>query len=178
MHGHGRRAQLVIASCLLAALAVSLFSGYEAPTERWAGAFALTPLCLLRHFDPSLRDLRSACRFAGAFGLSFGYFRVFLITCLLESPFYWFAAAPWPPRSRLALLLGGNLLTHPAVYFFLPCLIKNYLACALVSEAFAAGAEALLAAWLLSRDPSGRPWRSAALVVLANLVSWQIGFLV
>lgn len=164
----------IIAGCLAGALLLSLLSGYVPGGWKPSELFPFTPLGLLFRFDPRSLSYENACAFGWTFGPFFGYFKVFLTTCLLELPFYFwiFRTAPWP--ARLSSLTLANLCTHPLVFFAFPCLFRFYLTGALASEAFAIGTEGLLVALWASRMGLA-PGPAVGAAVLANLFSWQVG---
>lgn len=174
MRSKGPGDAAIIAACLAGALLLSVLSGYVRGGWTPGALFPFTPLGLLLRFDPRSLAYENACSFGWTFGPFFDYFKVFLITCLLELPFYFwvFRGSPWP--ARLSSLTLANFCTHPLVFFAFPCLFRFYLTGALASEAFAIGAEGLLVALWASR--LGLPPGSAvAAAGLANLFSWQVG---
>jgi hypothetical protein len=179
---------LAVLGTLAAVLAISLLSGYRAPGASSAGVSAAgmsaagTPFQVLWTFSP-LGLITSALSPAGlpyswlparkfTFGpaaLSCGYLVIFLKTCLLEAPFYYWAlrgarrrAASrvghpvehpgagfrrWPVIAQLGL---ANLLTHPVVFFVIPALFSRYLTGLLVAEVFAPVVEGVYCAWVVS----------------------------
>jgi hypothetical protein len=46
--------------------------------------------------------------------------------------------------ARLTTVIAANLLTHPVVFFVMPCLIPNYLQSLAASEAFAPRSKSFL----------------------------------
>jgi len=105
------------------------------------------------------------------------YLEVFLLTCVLEAPFYLWAlrGSPWDMKRRCLAVAWLNLATHPVVYFALPWISArlggSYGGTLAAGEAFAWLAEAglLAAVWRLA-------WaRSSAAALAANLCSWWIG---
>jgi hypothetical protein len=165
-------------SALTLAWIVSCLSGFHGEPVPFELAWKLSPIGLLLGIDPELARMGSVSSFAGAWGITPDYFVVFLKTCLLEAPFYL-----WVFRGRgLALgvmaLVVANLLTHPAVYFVFPSMFARFLAAVLSAEVFAPSVEAAFVVVLLLRTEGPRPhplWNPAALIVLANLFSWQMG---
>ncbi len=105
------------------------------------------------------------------------YLMTFGMTCLLESPFYFFAnfrKVKWIKKGMSSVLLC-NLSTHPAIYFLFPLiggkLFLQYSHVLLAAEIFAPVAEALLLTWIWKIH-----WRwSLFWMVSANLFSWWVG---
>lgn len=167
---------------LPAMLALSLASGYRALPVDPAFAWIFSPVGLVSSIwmtmPFSLESIRSASSFSpGSFGWTPDYFRVFALTCLLEAPFCWIALRRFGAKRAFERLLVLNALTHPAVFFLFPALFKNYLGATLASESFAHGLEAWLAyRWIGAAGLGASHARWAAFwVVVANLVSWQLG---
>lgn len=105
------------------------------------------------------------------------YLTVFLLTCFLESPFYWavLAKKASPTGSRISAIFLCNLATHPAVCFLIPYLVflghGTYAASNAIGEIFAPAVEAflLIRFWKVF-------WRPAvAFSIAANLFSWWAG---
>jgi hypothetical protein len=109
------------------------------------------------------------------------YLVIFGLTCLLESPFYFWTVRDKQQKGK-ALLKSGlgsvllcNLATHPAVYFLFPLFGANfalrYVDVLMLAEIFAPIVEALvlILVWKIS-------WKRAFIgMVAANLFSWWVG---
>jgi hypothetical protein len=108
------------------------------------------------------------------------YLGVFLLTCVLEAPFYLWAlkGSAWDAKSRWLAVVWLNLATHPAVYFVFPWLSARRGGC--YAQTVAAGE---VFAWLVEAALLGAVCklskaRSAAFSLAANLCSWWIGLYV
>jgi hypothetical protein len=105
------------------------------------------------------------------------YLLVFLLTCLLESPFYFFLLKSYKPfyRQPLLALFIANLSTHPMVCFGIPALVAHYGGSYGVSnsigEVFAPTLEALLL-WRVWKVPAAQAIAGA---IVANVFSWWVG---
>ena len=130
-----------------------------------------TPECQAFFYDTSLN---------GIFGTTASqYVPLFLLTCLLEFPVYYFLLkSEWKRlgwQKTLGWILCINLCTHPLVclgfpsFFGMAELPRGY--GLLVSEAFAPLTEGLIL-WTLAEIP---PRRSFVTTLLANLLSWELG---
>ena len=158
------------------ALLISLYSGYHSTPVPRELLWQFSPLGLLTGIKSEYRNLESACFFLGKFDPSLDYFIVFLKTCLFEAPFYFLALRPIKIRNFFVILLCANFLTHPLVFFFIPCLAENYLHSLYMAEIFAAGFEAGFILFVLGgSQPAKRKAFSFSMIVLANLFSWQLG---
>jgi hypothetical protein len=172
------RHPLIIALSLLAGMfALSALSGYESREIPRLISWKMSPLGALLDFDPAFWNVASPGTFLLRPGFHPDYFVVFLKTCLLEAPFYFLALVRSQGWLRsLAILVAANVLTHPLIFFVFPALFRTYLVSAFSAEVFAAAGEAMLVYGLVRAwAPSKAALRAAALIVLANLVSWQIG---
>lgn len=142
-------------------------------------AWKFSPVGLLQGITPEHLEFETGSWFQGQFSYAFDYLAVFLATCLLELPFCWLAFRNLSPARIFLVLLFLNLATHPIVFFVIPLFFEKYLHAALVAEAFAAGAEMFLAVSLVStfrnRISRYEGLAAAALVLLANLFSWELG---
>ena len=166
-----------VGTLLCLALLISCLSGFHSVEVPFDLAWQFSPIGLLQGITPENASLESGSYFAGKLGWSPDYFLVFMKTCLLEFPFYAlaFRKLSWP--KILLVTATGNILTHPIVFFVLPAIFQRYLVAALVAEVFAAGFEALFAVWVMRalRFPNSVALQAAALVILANLFSWEVG---
>ena len=105
------------------------------------------------------------------------YFLVFLITCLLEAPFYILAFRK-SGRNLATIFLAVlilNSLTHPFIFFLVPKLVialEGKMAHSLlISEVFAPVIESIALMWMVPM-PFGRALLYA---LAANLFSWWLG---
>jgi hypothetical protein len=158
-------------------LFLSFFSGFKSfPIPRDL-AWQFSPLGLLHGVSAENRDLDSQGFFSGHFAFSFDYLIVFLKTCLLESPFYFYCFRREGFSRRLAYLLFSNFLTHPLVFFFIPTLFDKYITAALVSEAFAPAVEMtfVVSVLMAKKAPLRKLAFSAFVILCANLFSWEVG---
>lgn len=97
------------------------------------------------------------------------YLKVFILTCLLEFPFYFVCLGR---RAFIATLIL-NLATHPMVSFGIPYLMRgeDYYLCLWVGEVFAPALEGFLLGYVWKVK-----WtRAVSIAILANLVSWWVG---
>jgi hypothetical protein len=171
-------AWFLICGTSLCVLFLSFFSGFKSFPIPADLAWQFSPLGLLHGVTPENMDLDSQGFFTGHFSYSFDYLIVFLKTCLLESPFYFFCFRRESFPRRLSYLLFANLLTHPLIFFFFPTLFDKYITAALVSEAFAPAVEMafVVSILMMTKKESGPKLAVSALVILlANLFSWEVG---
>lgn len=103
------------------------------------------------------------------------YLSAFLLTCLLEAPFYLWAFRFSLLFKSITLLFIANIITHPIIYFLLPwffSLLKmNTLSFIVIAEIFAPITEAIIL-WRFAKLPIGR---ALIMMILANIFSWYIG---
>lgn len=103
------------------------------------------------------------------------YWYYFVLTLLLEAPFFYFLLNSLRPILRLSVIFFVNLATHPFIFLILPQIMmkfnKSYLFYLIVAETFAPIVEALLLikVWKIS------PKKAFAISLIANLCSWMIG---
>ena len=106
------------------------------------------------------------------------YFFVFMMTCLLEFPFYFLTIGPsygTNIRTSVVADLLSNLVTHPIVYWVIPgvgiLLHAKYIHVLSVAEVFAPFTEfaLLVKIWKI---PAARV---LPLMIGANLFSWWVG---
>jgi hypothetical protein len=161
----------------LAVLLLSFFSGFKSFPIPADLAWQFSPLGLLHGVSPENMDLDSQGFFSGHFAFSFDYLIVFLKTCLLESPFYFYCFRKESFPRRLSYLLFANFLTHPLVFFFIPTLFDKYIHAALVSEAFAPLVEMafVVSVLMMKREKRSVLVTSALVILMANLFSWEVG---
>ncbi len=103
-----------------------------------------------------------------------GWLAAFCLTLLVEVPAVLLLARRLEPRParRVALVLLGNALSHPAVWFVFPALGLGWLATTSVSETWA---------WLVEgvvyhAGLADAGWRPAlGLSLVANLLSFGLG---
>lgn len=160
-------------------LTLSCYSNYHSSEIPFQLRWQFSPLGLLQHIDPESLKAQCLPTFHGRFAWTWDYAIVFLKTCLLEAPFYYFALRSLGKVHVLACLLLGNLMTHPLVFFVFPLLIKNFMVSLLGSEFFAASAEFIFVTlWVSQWSTRLKPWVSGLLVVAANLFSWEVGMFI
>jgi hypothetical protein len=169
-----------IGAALSVAVLISCLSGYRETPVPHEIKWQLSPLGLLFSFNPEFLTVETITSFAGRLGLTFDYLWVFLKTCLCEAPFYFLLFRRRGLPYFLAVLVGANLLTHPAVYFVFPAVFKNFMMYLGTAEIFAPLVESILVCWLLfrssERSPGGAaPWVAVLVIFAANLFSWQMG---
>ena len=133
--------------------------------------FWASPQSLSFHCDWVLRSAVTA-----TVGFTFfKYVQVYLLTNLLESPFYFFLLRHQNSAQKFLGLFGGNTLTHPLVYFGLPLLFSQmhstYGVYLTVAEIFAMIAEILFIR-LVFKTPTAA---TVIVLSLANLFSWWFG---
>jgi len=163
---------------ILAGLAsLSLISGYQSKPVSFETRWQFSPIGLLTgHLHSDLLDFRNLA--LDPWKPSLDYFSVFLKTCILELPFYFFLTQGHPFLRSLSVLLISNTLTHPLVFFVFPRLFETYLFSELASEAFALCVEVLFMLKLNQHaDLTNSRSLVVILIILANLVSWQVGIL-
>lgn len=103
------------------------------------------------------------------------YLGVFVLTCVLETPFYFYGLTGLPARRRGLAIFALNLATHPLVTWGWPFLFaklgRSYGELVLASEIFAPLVEMLILHFAFHQS-----WRRSALVAIAaNLFSWWVG---
>lgn len=167
--------RFLIPLILLTVLGISFFSGYRSIEVPLDLAWQFSPLGLLSGVTPQNAALPSVSYFAGTLTHSLAYLFVFLKTCFCESLFYFICFRRLSFEKRLAALLGGNIMTHPFVFFVIPLFFKTYLASALCGEAFAAFSEMALAFFILRGFPIRHALAGAVWILIANLFSWEVG---
>ena len=165
-----------IAGVLGSILTISFLSGFhlvEVPFElRWQ----FSPIGLLQPLRQAYWNLKSQASFEWAFSWNWDYADVFLKTCVLEAPFYYFALRPIKLDRILATILLANFITHPVVFFIFPALFENYYHSLVGSELYANLAEiALVTFWFRASSNRNTFYYRAALISLANIFSWQVG---
>jgi hypothetical protein len=105
------------------------------------------------------------------------YLKVFLITNILESPFYFWVLQKYSWKQKILTLLCANLLTHPFVYFVFPMIFArmnlSYASYLTTAEAFAFIVEILFVCRVLKTDKL----KTSTALFLANIFSWWIGLL-
>ena len=110
----------------------------------------------------------------------FSYLKIFTGNLLLELPFYFLALyrfLSW--KKILAVLLLGNLLTHPLAYFGLPYLMSelsvSYGIMLAYAEVMAVLVEIIFCNWIVRQANQKLSYYSLGLILLANLFSWNFG---
>lgn len=99
-------------------------------------------------------------------------FLVYLgLTLLLEAPVYATLLSHRRWKERVIFWLAANLYSYPAVFYYFPYLDCSALTRELLAESWAPLCEIVVGAIIL---PQFRR-RDALTVVVANLVSWQLG---
>lgn len=168
---------LTIGLILSLVILISAYSSYEKSEIPWDLSWHVSPLGLLFSRTPhELLTLESKSFFLGKLGFYFDYLFVFLKTCFLEFPFYWFALKSKRFLMILSYLFIANFLTHPIVFFAFPSAFNLYLPSLLCSELYAAAAEMIFIGWVCRSKT--KPWtsvQSGFWILIANLFSWQVG---
>jgi len=110
--------------------------------------------------------------------VSFGsYLGVFLVTVVLESPFYLLAlrGRKFRPLARAGFLVALNLATHPFIFLALPPLVAAFggktFQTLILAETFAPMVEAMI----LFRFGRIRFLAALSYAIVANLFSWWAG---
>ena len=105
----------------------------------------------------------------------FAYVRVFLLTNILEAPFYAVVLRKQGLGKKFLGLFAANALTHPIVYFGFPIVFSRlawtYGSYLTFSEAFAIFAEIAFIR-VCFKTNSGE---TSVLLTLANVFSWWMG---
>lgn len=107
------------------------------------------------------------------------WFWAFAWTLAIELPIYaailrrWTGAGP----ALLAIAIGVNVATHPALWFLMPR-FTPYMLWLIVAESLVVLVEAgLVALWLHRRGVGGAGWRGLLVAATANTVSTVVGLL-
>ncbi len=162
-------------------LTISVLSGFQSTPVPFELAWQFSPIgflmsALKQGLPAEYWDIPTANYFRGPSGWSLDYATVFLKTCVLESPFYFWCLKDRNLFHRAQILLTANFLTHPVVFFVFPLLFSHYVPAALWAELFAASVEMLFVGSIVTKAHGYRSGTCAALVILlANLFSWEAG---
>lgn len=138
----------------------------------------LTPVSLISnafHADPQCVELYQTAMATDAGGFA-EYLPVFLLTCGLEFPIYFFFTYRESSVRRVILIsILLNLITHPIVYLGMPILFEkwnfNYLQYLVIAEIFAPLVEAICLRKIFHTSWKTSVWAA----IMANLFSWTIG---
>ena len=142
------------------------------PLARGLSRLPRARCALAAHCGRARRGARRAHLMADAWFTD--WLEAFVFTQVIEAPIYFYVFRREKVSLALFMSIVPTLLTHPVVWFVWPRLPTDYWTMVAFAEAFAVGAEAVIAFFLIAR----RPWFCLALAFGCNAASLGLGLLI